>query len=179
MLEDVDLSGVGTAIDLGCGAGLDARFIADRIDSGGTVFALDLTPEMLGLVRGSTTGGRVGILPVAADIEHLPLADESIDLATANASFNLAVDKVRAAAETCRILRPGGRLVFSELIQQGDLPPEIVLDPMAGSTSLGRLLPEAGWHEVLGRAGFTRTRITRHRPFSIVTAVRVEAEKAA
>lgn len=178
LLEQVDLSGVQSVVDLGCGAGIDVRLIAERMDAGGRVIALDLTPEMLRLVdRSAGACSRITVLPLAGDMESLPLADNTTDIVMANASFNLTVDKSIAAAEAFRILRPGGRLIFRELVLEGQLPPELHEDPMAGNTSLGGVLPERELLEAIGEAGFIDTHVSHHKSFSYVTAIRLEANK--
>lgn len=179
LLEDIDLSGVKTVVDLGCGAGLDARLVAERMEAGGRVIALDLTPWMLTLVEASTSP-RTGAstFPIVGDMECLPLKNEMAEMVMANASFNLTLDKPAAAAEAFRILRPGGRLILRELILEGALPQEISQDPMAGNTSLGGVLPARELYDLFQEAGFQNIRISDHRPFSMVIAVRLEAQKS-
>jgi SAM-dependent methyltransferase len=174
-LEDVDLAGVRVAVDLGCGAGLDARLLAGRLAAGGMVVALDLTPGMLARVGEATrvlSGSEV--CRVAGDMERLPLRDGVADLVLANASFNLTVDMGAAFAEAARILRPGGRLVARELIRDGELPPEIAEDPTAWNASLGGVVEEDELRQALRAAGFVGVCISRHRPFPPMVAVRLE-----
>ncbi len=175
-LEDVDLSGVRVAVDLGCGAGLDARLVAGRLAPGAMVVALDLAPSMLERVR-EAAGPFAGpvVRPIAADMEQLPLADGIADLVLANASFNLALDKHAAFAEAARILRPGGRLVARDLVLDGPLPPEIAQNSAAWNTSLGGVLDQDDLYEALRAAGFVDIRISHHQPFSVVAAVRIQA----
>jgi len=175
-LEDVDLSGVRVAVDLGCGAGLDARLVAGRLAQGAMVVALDLAPSML--ERAREAAGPLAepfVRPIAADMEQLPLADGTADLVLANASFNLALDKLAAFAEAARILRPGGRLVARDLVLDGPLPTEIAQNSAAWNTSLGGVLDQDDLYEALRAAGFVDIRITGHTPFSAVVAVRVHA----
>lgn len=176
VLEDVDLSGVRVAVDLGCGAGLDAALLAERLPAGAMVVALDLAPSMLDRAR-EAAGPLAGpvVQPVAADMERLPLADGSADLVLANASFNLTLDKPAAFTEAARILRPGGRLVARDLVLDGPLPTEIAQNSAAWNTSLGGVLDQDDLHEALQAAGFVDIRITGHMPFSAVAAVRIQA----
>lgn len=173
-LEGVDLGGVRLVVDLGCGAGLDARLMAERLGARGRVVAVDFSPAMLRRVR-ETAGGRA--TPLIGDIERLPLRGGTADLVIANASLNLAVDKAAALAEAARILRPGGRLVAREMVRQGPLPPEIAQDPAAWNASLGGVPEEEEWRALAARAGFIGVRISHHRPFAPVVAVRMEAAK--
>jgi SAM-dependent methyltransferase len=200
-LEGVDLSGVRLAVDLGCGAGLDSRLLAERLlaerllaerpgaekNETGWVLALDMALPMLRRVREASQGvtgpagvslpAGVPIHPALGDIENLPLAGGVADLVFANASLNLMVDKRAALAEVFRILRPGGRLIARELFREGALPAEIAEDPQAWNASLGGVLEEGDWRGMLEEAGFTGIDISGHRPFAPVIAARLEALK--
>jgi SAM-dependent methyltransferase len=177
-LEEVDLSGVRVAVDLGCGAGLDARLLSGRLAGDALVLALDLTPRMLACVR-EAAGDDVGapVRAVAGDMERLPFAAGIADLVLANASFNLTLDKQAAFAEAARILRPGGRLVARDLVRDGELPAELARDPAAWNTSLGGVLTQSELHDAVCAAGFDGVRISDHRPFPPVAAIRLEARK--
>lgn len=176
VLEDVDLSGVRVAVDLGCGAGLDAALLAGRLPASAMVVALDLTPSMLDRAREATGPLAEPVMqPVAGDMERLPLADGTADLVLANASFNLTLDKPAAFAEAARILRPGGRLVARDLVLDGPLPTEIAQNSAAWNASLGGVLDQDDLYEALRVAGFIDIRISHHTPFAAVTAVRVHA----
>ncbi len=170
-LEGLDLSGVRVVVDLGCGAGLDTRLAAGLLPSGSMVVGLDLTPGMLDLANAERVSA------VAGDMERLPLADDVADLVLANASLNLALDKPAALTETLRILRPGGRLVARDLVCQGELPKEIMEDPLAWNTSLGGVLEEGDLRDALEAAGFSNVRISGHRSFPPVWSIRLEAVK--
>lgn len=170
-LEGLDLSGVRVVVDLGCGAGLDTRLAAGLLASGSMVVGLDLTPGMLALANTER------VRAVAGDMENLPLADEIADLVLANASLNLALDKPAAFAEAFRVLKPGGRLVARDLVRQGEIPLEIMEDPLAWNTSLGGVLNECDLQDALEAAGFSNVRLSGHRPFPPVVSIRLEAVK--
>ena len=176
-LEGVDLAGVRVAVDLGCGAGLDARLLAGKLAGDAVVIALDLAPAMLDRVREAAPGNANPTLALAGDMERLPLDDAIADLVVANASFNLTVDKPAAFAEAARILRPGGRLIARELVREGDLPGDLAQDPAAWNASLGGVPLEDELYDLLCEAGFAGVRITGHRPFPPVISIRLEAVK--
>ncbi|MDA1000177.1 MAG: methyltransferase domain-containing protein [bacterium] len=177
-LEGVSFAGAGDVLDLGCGAGLDARLMAGRLGPGGRVFALDMTLPMLRRTREMAPDcGAGSVLPVGGDMERLPFSGARFDLVFANASLNLTIDKECALREIHRVLRPGGKLIARELIREGELPPEIGLDPTAWNASLGGVLEESEWLRLAGRAGFAEVAITGHSPFAPVVAVRLEAKK--
>lgn len=171
-LEGVDLAGVRVAVDLGCGAGLDARLLADRLPDSAMVVALDLAPSMVERAREVAVPS---LSTLAADMEHLPIADATADLVVANASFNLVIDKRAAFAEAARILRPGGRLVARDLVREGPLPVEIAQNSAAWNTSLGGVSEQDELEQALRGAGFADIAISHHQPFATVVAVRIEA----
>ena len=168
-------------MELGCGAGLDARLVSERLDAGARLFALDIAPQMLHRAREALEGVRGSARRhlLAGDMEKVPLADDIADIVLANASLNLTVDKPKALTEAYRILKPGGRLVARELIREGDLPVEIAQDPQAWNASLGGVCEEAEWESLLAGAGFREVEISGHAPFRPVVSVRIHARKGA
>jgi SAM-dependent methyltransferase len=167
-LDGVELSGVHVAVDLGCGAGLDARMLSERLEAGASVVGIDLSPRMAKRARDAAPDALV----LVGDMERLPLADGCADLAYANASFNLATDKDAAFREAFRILRPGGRLIARDLIREGPLPQEVM---ETSTASLGGVLEEADLRTAIEGAGFTDLQIDDPRPFSYVISVRLIA----
>lgn len=179
-LAGLNIADVRFAVDLGCGAGIDALWIASQMRPGGTVVALDMTLAMLRLLTRAHSRCAItvtSIWPVAGDMEQLPLASGIADLVVANASFNLAVDKTSAFNEAYRILKPGGCLAMRELIRDGDLPNEILEDPLADVTSLGGTVTEEALRFAAMESGFADIRITGHSPFSCVMSVQLNAFK--
>ena len=174
-LAGVDLTGVRVAVDLGCGAGLDTRLLASRLPAGALVVALDLAPAMVARAAAGPDDDKMA--PLAADMERLPLADSCADLVLANAALNLAVDKPAALSEAARVLRPGGRLIARDLVRDGPLAAEIAENAAAWNTSVGGVLEQSELETALRGAGFADVRITDHRPFGPVVAVRIEATR--
>ena len=174
-LAGIDLSGVAIAVDLGCGAGLDAITAAAALDPGAQLIALDFAPAML---RRLSSAGADNIKIVAADMEALPLASGIADLVLANASFNLTAAPETAFAEAYRILKPGGRLATAEFVREGPLPPEAAENPMASTASIGGILAESELRAHLGSVGFCEVEITGHQPAPPVTAIRISARRA-
>ncbi|MFT5181436.1 MAG: arsenite methyltransferase [Alphaproteobacteria bacterium] len=177
-LDGVDLSKVRLAIDLGCGAGIDACLVAQLLEPDARLIALDLSPSMAVRARQAAAGlGVSSVCPLAGDMERLPIADSVADLVLANASFNLTLDKGLAFSEAARILRPGGLLVARDLVRVGPLPIELAENPMAWNASLGGVLEEPDLYEQVCAAGFSDVRISDHRPFSVVVSVLVQARR--
>ena len=96
----------------------------------------------------------------------------------ANASFNLTISKEKAFAEAFRILKPGGRLLARDLVKNGELPAEVLSDPLSYNTSLGGALEEEELIAEIKRAGFEKIAISDHQDFSYVQSVKIEASRA-
>lgn len=177
-LAGVDLRGARTVVELGCGAGLDARLLRERLGADAGLVAVDFAPQMLCRAREALAGVRgAEARLLAGDMERLPLRSGFADLVLANASLNLAASKKRALKEARRVLRPGGRLVVRELVREGALPAEIACDPQAWNASLGGVCEQGEWESLLAEAGFARVEISDHAPFPPVVSVRIHARK--
>jgi len=117
------------------------------------------------------------VKPICADIEYLPIRDAHVDLIIANASFNLSVDKKKAFSEAFRVLKENGRLVMRDIIKVGDLPQEVLIDPLSFNTSLGGALDEESLRLEMEDAGFVGIVISDHQPFSYAESVKIIAKK--
>lgn len=109
-----------TVVDLGCGAGLDARIAAERVSPGGRVAGVDFSLEML---RRARPGGGAHFLQAAA--ESLPFRDAFADMVLINGLLNLNPYRERILREVARVLKPGGALFGAELILMEPLPDEL------------------------------------------------------
>jgi ubiquinone/menaquinone biosynthesis C-methylase UbiE len=105
--------------DLGCGAGTDSLVAAQMVGLGGRVTGIDMTPEMLDRARQAACEmGATNVEFAEAEIEALPLPDESIDVVLSNGVIDLVPDKDRVFSEIARVLRPGGRLQIADVTIQ-------------------------------------------------------------
>jgi arsenite methyltransferase len=120
-----------TILDLGCGAGIDSVLAARRTGPAGRVIALDFLREMLERTAAAAAEARLAnIETLEAEMEAIPLPDESVDHVISNGVINLSARKRRVLAECARVLRPGGKLSLSDLtVGDEELPPEILLHP--------------------------------------------------
>ena len=173
-LADLQLAGEEVVMDLGAGAGIDSFLAASRL-SIGQVISVDFTAEMLSANATTTTTQQV--IRVAADIECMPFRDQLADLILANASFTLATDKSRAMAEAHRLLKPGGRMTICDLVHDGDLPRDIIEDPLAHTSSMGGVVSPGHLKDLAASAGFQDVHMSNYRPFSCVSAVTLNARR--
>lgn len=112
-----DLQPGETVVDLGSGSGLDVVLAAREVGPQGRVIGVDATEEMIALAtRHAAEAGATNVSLEHAGMEALPLETDSVDVVVSNCVINLSVDKPAVFAEIARVLRPGGRLVASDLV---------------------------------------------------------------
>jgi arsenite methyltransferase len=132
-LDRANLKPGETVLDLGCGSGIDALLAAAEVTPTGRVIGVDLLGGMI--ERARTFAAQVGTENVEfhqAEMEALPLPDDSVDVVVSNGSINLSARKSRVLAEAYRVLRPGGRLCVADLtIREEQLPSQILTHPSA------------------------------------------------
>ncbi|PZN12555.1 MAG: arsenite S-adenosylmethyltransferase [Bacillota bacterium] len=147
-----------TVLDLGCGAGFDCFLAARQVGETGRVIGVDMTPEMLARAReNARKGGFTNVEFRLGEIEHLPVADQSVDVVISNCVINLSPEKEQVFREAFRVLKPGGRLAVSDMVSRVPLPPELREDAalycgcLAGVASvpeLERMLAAAGFQQI-------------------------------
>jgi len=119
-------------LDLGSGAGFDAFLAARQVGEQGMVVGVDMTPEMV--QRARSNAERLNISNVdfrLGEIERLPVDDNSADVVISNCVINLSPDKSAVFREICRSLKPGGRMVISDVLRSGKIPDELRNNPAA------------------------------------------------
>jgi arsenite methyltransferase len=127
-----DLKPGETVLDLGSGAGFDAFLTAKRVGESGKVIGVDMTPEMV--QKAKSNAEKLHITNVEfrlGEIEKLPVSDSSVDVVISNCVINLSPDKSAVFGEISRSLKPGGRIIISDILRSAEIPEEIRNNPAA------------------------------------------------
>ena len=155
-----DLHPGEVVLDLGSGAGADVLISARRVSPGGRAIGLDMTDEMLELARrNAAQAGVDNVEFLKGYLEDIPLADASVDVVISNCVINLAADKNAVLAEAARVLRPGGRLAFSDVIADEDMDEATKADMAEWTGCIAGALTQAEFTQALSTAGFTNIEI--------------------
>lgn len=126
-----DLQPGEVVLDVGSGAGIDTFLAARKVAPTGHVIGLDMTPEMLERARANQKAlGLTNVEFREGVMENIPLPEASVDVVISNGVINLSTEKGQTFRELYRVLKPGGRLVFSDSVVNGQLP-RAVLDSEA------------------------------------------------
>lgn len=144
-----------TVLDLGSGAGFDGFLAARQVGENGTVIGVDMTPEMVSRARENAR--RVGTTNVEfrlGEIEHLPVADGSVDVILSNCVINLAPDKRAVYREAFRVLKPGGRLAVFDIVATSPLPESLRDDVELHTGCVAGAVTASELEAVLTAAGF-------------------------
>jgi len=145
-------------VDLGSGGGFDAFLAANEIGNSGKVIGIDMTPDMISKARNNAAKANYSNVEFRlGEIEHLPVADNSIDVIMSNCVINLSPNKQQVFNDAYRVLKNGGRLAISDVVSSTDLPDEIKNDTtlysacVSGASSISDLesmMKEAGFKDI-------------------------------
>ena len=148
-------------LDLGSGGGFDAFLAAREVGEHGRVIGVDMTPAMISKARANAEKAGLGNVEFRlGEIEHLPVADCSVDVIISNCVINLSPDKPRVFREACRVLRPGGRLAISDVVATAKLPDEARKDPHLHACCVAGAVLVEELQAMLELARFVEIRIT-------------------
>jgi arsenite methyltransferase len=155
-------------LDLGSGAGFDCFLASKRVGPAGKVIGVDMTPEMLDTAReNARKGGYSNVDFRLGEIEHLPLADSSVDIIISNCVINLSPDKEDVFQEAYRVLRPGGRLMVSDIVLLEDLPAAVQKSVAAYVSCLAGASLKEKYLGAIGAAGFKDVRVVAEDGFDV------------
>ncbi|MDD1648720.1 MAG: arsenite methyltransferase [Methanomicrobiales archaeon] len=150
-------------VDLGCGGGFDCFLAAKEVGETGRVIGVDMTPDMISKARKNaekiqTTNVEFRL----GEIEHLPIADNTVDIIMSNCVINLSPDKQRVYSDAYRVLKPGGRLAISDVVATAPLPDEVRNDLALLSACIGGAATIEDTEKMLKEAGFVQIKIVPH-----------------
>ena len=157
-----------TVLDLGSGAGFDCFLAAGRVGPAGKVIGVDMTPEMI--KRARENARKDGIENVEfrlGDIEHLPVDDGSVDVIISNCVINLAPDKGRVFREAYRALKPGGRLMVSDIVLTRPLPDFVKNSIAAYVGCIAGATVREDYLEAMRQAGFEGVTVQSESAFLV------------
>ena len=195
-------------LDLGSGGGFDVFIAGGKVGATGRAIGVDMTPEMLAKARRNAASyrERTGLDNAEfrlGEIEHLPVADNSVDAIISNCVINLSPDKPQVWREMARVLKPGGRVAVSDMALLKPLPPEILkmvealIGCVAGAVlagETGRMARDAGLTDIVlkSKPGYVEAltnwedplyrKIVEHlpdgaKPADYITSLEVQARK--
>ncbi len=149
-----------TILDLGSGGGFDCFLAAAETGESGQVIGIDMTPTMISKSRNNAVKGKYQHVEFRlGEIEHMPVANDTVDVIISNCVINLSPDNLQVFSEAYRVLKPGGRLAISDVVASTELPDEIKNDLalysgcMAGASQITEL------QTILEQLGFERINI--------------------
>jgi arsenite methyltransferase len=145
-----------TVLDLGSGGGIDCFMAARKVGETGHVIGVDMTAQMLERARANQL--KMGFKNVEfrlGEIEHLPVADDTVDVIISNCVVNLSPDKPQVFREAFRVLKSGGKLALSDIVTDGPLPQEIKDNLSAWAGCVSGALDVKDYITSLEAAGFT------------------------
>jgi SAM-dependent methyltransferase len=146
-----------TVLDLGSGGGFDCFLAASQVGEKGVVIGVDMTPEMITKARNNAANARVTNVEFRlGEIEHLPVADNSVDIIISNCVINLSPVKEQVFREAYRVLRQGGRLAISDVVAISSLPEKVKRDLDAHCGCVAGAAKVLEIEQMLNRAGFTQ-----------------------
>jgi len=157
-----------TVLDLGCGAGFDCFLAVNRVGKNGKVIGVDMTPEMIDKARMNLRKGKYQNVEFRlGEIENLPVADGTVDVVISNCVINLSPDKKRVFKEAFRALKPGGRLMVSDIVLLSGLPERIKKNVQAYVECVAGAEMKDKYLELIEEAGFQEIKIIEETQFPI------------
>ncbi|MFW2438147.1 MAG: arsenite methyltransferase [Arenicellales bacterium] len=149
-----------TVLDLGSGGGFDCFLAVKEVGEAGHVIGVDMTSEMVSKARSNADiTGHENVEFRLGEIEHLPVADEVVDVIISNCVINLSPEKLKVFQESFRVLKPGGRLAISDVVATADIPEEAKSNMKLFTGCLSGASRIHYIEEILSAAGFIEIEI--------------------
>jgi SAM-dependent methyltransferase len=168
-----------TVLDLGSGAGFDCFLAAKRVGARGRVIGVDMTPEMIDKARANARKGRYANVEFRlGEIENLPAGDDTVDVVISNCVINLSPDKARVFSEAFRVMKPGGRLMVSDIVLLKELPEAIKKSAEAYVGCLSGANMKDEYLSLIRKAGFQKVAVVGETHFPVELMVSDETAKA-
>lgn len=178
-------------LDLGSGAGFDAFLAAQKVGGTGRVIGVDMTPEMIEKARRNAVKGDYENVEFRlGEIESLPIEDGSINMIISNCVINLSPEKEKVFREAFRVLKPGGKLMVSDLVLTRDLPEELKTSIDAYVGCLAGAIKKDEYLGHITTAGFQNVKVISEASYPVdamfedlknaegsVVSIKVSAEK--
>ncbi len=162
-----EISSGETVLDLGSGGGIDVFLASQKVGNDGMVIGVDMTSEMVEMAENNAREGEYKNVEFKlGEIENLPIEDGSIDLIISNCVINLTPDKSVAYNEAFRVLKPGGRILVSDLVTEGHIPEEIRKNFQAWTECIAGAMKKQDYLDVIADAGFKDVEIVEARYYT-------------
>lgn len=166
-VNTMDVKPGQTVLDLGSGAGLDLILASKKVGPDGKVIGLDMTPEMIGTCeRNLKMAGVENAELRLGEMEQMPIADNEVDWIISNCVINLSPEKEKVFAEAYRVLKPGGRVMVSDIVTM-DLPDEYRDDIAAWVGCIAGAVEEEEYIRLMREAGFKDVEIVDRMVYSL------------
>lgn len=157
-----------TVIDLGSGAGIDCFLAAKKVGKSGRVIGVDMTHEMIEKARrNAERGGYSNVEFRLGEIENLPVADNTADAIISNCVINLSTDKKRVFDEALRVLKPGGRMMISDLVLLKELPAAVRRSAAAYVACIAGAMRKQNYLTTIKAAGFKEVKVVNETAYPI------------
>ena len=177
-----------TVLDLGSGGGIDVFIAANKVGANGKVIGVDMTYAMINKARAAALKHGYGNVEFrVGEIENLPVEDGSVDIVISNCVVNLSTDKEKVFREAYRVLKPGGRILISDIVTEGELPEDVrnSLEDWAGCVA--GAFEKTQYLATIKRAGFKNVKVVAEKTQNIdvteepkvkITSIQIEAYKS-
>jgi SAM-dependent methyltransferase len=157
-----------TVLDLGSGAGFDCFLAAKAVGQKGKVIGIDVTPEMIDKARENARKGEYTNVEFRlGEIENLPIDDNTADIVISNCVINLSPDKARVFKETYRVLKPGGRIMVSDIVLLRELPEPIQKSVAAYIGCISGAMIKNEYLKTIKSAGFSDVEVIEETVFPV------------